>query len=73
MKTFELEKLKRRVSAPTVERNIDSVIVHHTASSVSTTFKQIYRWHTIENGWSMNCLGSDNKSTSASFTSISIA
>ena len=52
MKTYELGKLKRRVTAPLVERNIDSIVVHHTASSVSTTFKQIYRWHTIENGWS---------------------
>ena len=52
MKTYELEKLKRRVAVPDVVRSIDAIVVHHSASSASTTFKQIYRWHTIENGWS---------------------
>ena len=52
MRTYNLQKLKRRVAIPEIVRTIDAVVVHHTASPQSTSFKQIYRWHTIENGWS---------------------
>ena len=52
MRTYNLQKLKRRVAIPDIVRTIDAVVVHHTASPQSTSFKQIYRWHTIENGWS---------------------
>lgn len=52
MRTYNLQKLKRRVAIPDIVRTIDAVVVHHTASPQGTTFKQIYRWHTIENGWS---------------------
>jgi N-acetyl-anhydromuramyl-L-alanine amidase AmpD len=52
MKTYKLPKMLRRDKKPDILRNINSIVVHHSASPTSTTFKQIYRWHTIERGWS---------------------
>ena len=52
MKTFNLEQMKRRDLHPKVERKIEGIVVHHSASSTDTTVKQIHRWHTIERGWS---------------------
>jgi len=51
MRYYRLQSLVLRPDRFHVSRSIDKIIIHHSASPITTTVEHIEKWHVKENGW----------------------